>query len=118
MSHEIFRPPTKRRSRQQSADDILQALIAHEGDAGRLSEICHLTRQPGMLEIVRAIVAMPEGARSALEAFLIASCERGPISADWDTTGRLILNSLQAEKPTPECYDSDLDAIEIPALPH
>src|SRR5262249_53327029 len=106
------------RSRQRSADDILQALIAHEGDAGRLSEICHLTRQPGLLEIVRAIVAMPEGARAALEAFLVASCERGPISTDWDSTGRLILNSLQAQKPTPEGYDSDLDAIEIPALLH
>jgi hypothetical protein len=118
MSRVNSRPPIKRRPRQRSVEDILQALIAHECDAGRLTEICHLARQPGLLEIVRAIVAMPEGPRAALEAFLAASSEREPISADWDTAGRLILNSLHAAKPTSERYDSDLDAMEIPALPH
>ena len=118
MSRVNSRPSPKRRSRQRSADDILQALIAHECDTGRLAEICHLTRQAGMLEIVRAIVAMPEGARAALEAFLTASFERGPVSADWDSAGRLILNSLHAEKLAPEGYESALDALEIPALPN
>jgi len=119
MSRMNARSPTKRRSGAWSADEILQALIAHEPDVARLTEICHLTRQPGMLEIVRAIVAMPDGARAALEAFLAASREWGAISADWDAAGRLILNSLQAaRKCAPEHYSADLDNLEKPPLPH
>jgi hypothetical protein len=89
MSRVNSRSPTKRRPGARSADDILQALLAHESNVARLTEVCHLTRQPGILEIIRAIVAMPDGARAALEAFLAASRERGAISADWDRACRL-----------------------------
>jgi len=86
--------PTKDNSRLDAASkDILTGLAAEEPT--RFFEMYYWSREPGMLEIMRAILAMPEGARAALEAFLTMSQEPAQIVADWDRKDTLTLTSPQ-----------------------
>jgi len=48
-----------------------------------------------MLDIMRAVAALPEEARASLEAFFTMSHEPTAITAQWDGSGRLMLSSPQ-----------------------
>jgi hypothetical protein len=74
---------------------ILECILADCPDSSSLLEMYYWTREPGMLDLIRAIAAMPEETRSALEAFFTMSHEPAAIAAKWDTAGRLTLASPQ-----------------------
>ena len=74
---------------------FVQAILAECQDSGQLCELYYFSREPGVLEILRAVVALPEEARAALEAFFAMSHEPAAITADWDARGRLTLTSPQ-----------------------
>jgi len=74
---------------------ILQLILAECEDSARLLELFYFSREPGMLEVIRALVAMPEQTRASIEAFLTMANEPTAISATWDASGRLTLNAPQ-----------------------
>jgi len=74
---------------------LLRSILAECGDSSRLLELYYFSREPDMLEIMRAIAALPEDARTALDAFLAVSHEPAAITAKWDGAGRLTLASPQ-----------------------
>jgi len=80
---------------QVRSKDLLESLMASGCDPTRLVEMYYWTCEPGMLDVIRAIAALPEEARSSLEAFFAMSHEPGAIAARWDATGRLTLASPQ-----------------------
>ena len=82
------------RSEPQRTAKLLRSILAECGDA-RLLELYYFSREPDMLDIMRAIAALPEDARAALEAFLAVSHEPAAITAKWDGAGRLTLASPQ-----------------------
>jgi hypothetical protein len=74
---------------------MIEAVLAECSDPGRLFELYYFSREPAMLAIMRAVAALPEEARAALEAFLTMSHEPADIAAKWDPVGRLTLASPQ-----------------------
>jgi hypothetical protein len=89
------RPRATRQSRSHArTKDVLQSLLARGCDPALIAEMYYWTREPGMLELIRAIAALPEEARSALEAFFAMSHEPTAVAARWDG-GRLTLTSPQ-----------------------
>jgi len=81
--------------RKLQATKIIQSVLAECEDSSRLLELFYLSREPGLLEILRAVAAMPEEARASLEAFFTMSHEPASIRAGWDRSGRLTLTSPQ-----------------------
>jgi len=64
-------------------------------DLARVRELYYWSCEPGFLEIVRTLAAMPENARAAVEAFVSMAHDPSSITATWDPAGRLTLTSPQ-----------------------
>jgi hypothetical protein len=72
-----------------------------------------------MLDLIRAIAAMPEEVRSALEAFFTMSHEPGAIAARWDAGGRLTLASPQVGQTMAIMqYCAETEDAETPPRPN
>jgi hypothetical protein len=76
--------------------DTLQTLIMQQGDPARVLECYYWSQEPGLVECVRAFLAMPADARAALQAFLAAAVVRESITAQIDAAGTLNLCSPEA----------------------
>lgn len=70
--------------------NAVRDLVLQEGEPGKVLEFHYWSREPGMLECIRAIAAMPMEARSALQAFLTAFTGH-IITASLDSAGTLNL---------------------------
>ena len=77
--------------------DVTSAVkaIVEETDPARILEVCYWSREPGLLEIMRAVAMMSEEARASLEVFLAMAHDPRAIAARWDGAGRLSLTSSQ-----------------------
>jgi hypothetical protein len=87
--------PTRQANSQSRSTEILETLVAGGCEPALIVEMYYWTREPGMLDLIRAIAALPDEARSALEAFFAMSHDPAAIAAKWDTVGRLTLASPQ-----------------------
>jgi hypothetical protein len=76
--------------------DALQQLILQHDDPARLLECYYWSKEPGLLECVRALVAAPAEVRSVLQAFFAAAVAREQITASIDAEGTLNLHSPEA----------------------
>ena len=72
--------------------DVLTQIVA-KCDPGRVMELYYWSREPGLLDIMRAIGAMPEASREALESFFALVGDPQSVAATWETSGRLSLES-------------------------
>lgn len=81
--------------REPSLEELLERMVRQLDSPARVIELCYWSRERNLLDIMRAVVAMPETAREALEAFLSMAGEPEKIVATLDTTGRLTLASPQ-----------------------
>ena len=70
--------------------------IAQAGNSARMLECHYWTQEPGLLELIRAFLAMPVEAQTALRAFLAAAVVRSSITASVDAAGTLSLRSPEA----------------------
>ena len=94
-------------------------MLAECADSSRLLELYYFSREPDVLEIMRAIAALPEEARASLEAFLVMSQDPAAVAAKWDGAGRLTLSSPQVGQTTAiMTFCSENDDAEKPLLPN
>jgi hypothetical protein len=94
-------------------------MLAECEDPSRLLELYYFSREPDVLDIMRAVAAMPEEARASLEAFLAMSHEPTSITAKWDAAGRLTLASPQVGQAAAIIsYCAENDDGEKPILPN
>ena len=94
-------------------------MLAECGDSARLLELFYFSREPDVLEIMRAIAALPEEARAALDAFLAVSHDPAAITAKWDGAGRLTLSSPQVGQTMAIInFCAENDDVEKPLLPN
>jgi hypothetical protein len=77
---------------QPRMPDVVSRIVA-KCDPARLMEIYYWSREPGLLEIIRAIAAMPEPGRQALESFFALGGDPETVVATWEESGRLTLQS-------------------------
>ncbi|MEZ5788179.1 MAG: hypothetical protein R3D62_17275 [Xanthobacteraceae bacterium] len=82
----------------QASDGLvaLQQLILEHDDPARLLECLYWSKEPGLLECVRALLAAPADVRIVLQVFLAAAVAREQITASVDATGTLKLHSPEA----------------------
>jgi hypothetical protein len=82
---------------QPKMQDVMSQIVA-KCDPARLMELYYWCQEPGLLEITRAIAAMPESAREALESFFALGGDPQSVSASWEMDGRLLLESNNLEQ--------------------
>jgi hypothetical protein len=70
-------------------------LVAACGSPAGVLELYYWSREPGMIDIVRGIAAMPEQTRAAFEAFIALAGDPGSIEGELDRQGALKLTSRQ-----------------------
>jgi hypothetical protein len=73
-------------------------LAAACGSPAGLLELYYWSREPGMIDIVRALAAMPEPTRAACEAFIALAGDPRQIEATLDPRGGLTLASPEVSK--------------------
>ena len=75
---------------------VVQSLIAEAGNSARLLECYYWSQEPGLLEMIRAFLAMPAETQTALRAFFGSAVVPNSITASIDATGTLTLRSPEA----------------------
>lgn len=75
---------------------VVQTLVEQAGNSAQVLECYYWTQEPGLLELIRAFLAMPVEARTTLRAFFAAAVVRNSITASVDSAGTLTLRSPEA----------------------
>jgi hypothetical protein len=94
----MIRDAKSRKRRKSGSPTKKASAIPMDGegwDLARLRELYYWSCEPGFLEIVRTLAAMPESSRAAVEAFASMAHDASSITATWDPAGRLTLSSPQ-----------------------
>jgi hypothetical protein len=79
-------------------------------DLARLRELYYWSSEPGFLEMIRTLAAMPETGRAAVEAFVSMAHDPSTIIASLDPQGRLTMMSPQVAQTiaiAQHCADYD-----------
>lgn len=64
---------------------IVEALIGASPNPALLRELYYLSLEPGFLPVIRAVAALPEAARSALESFVRNAPDASAIVARFES---------------------------------
>jgi hypothetical protein len=71
--------------------EVLNTLVNGGTDPSRLLELYYWSREPGIVELIRAYLDLPEATQRSLGDFLLNTKPR-TIEAAFDTQGRLVLS--------------------------
>lgn len=77
---------------------ILKSLMSADAEASRLLEMYYWTREPGIVEMIRSYLNLPERAQRQLNDFLIKNKPQA-IATALDQQGRLVLSAGDAQIP-------------------
>lgn len=83
--------------RDNEALELIRTLVNGGTDTSRLLELYYWTREPGIVELIRAYLDMPERTQRSLSTFLLNG-RPGSISSAFDQQGRLVLGRLPVEQ--------------------
>jgi hypothetical protein len=90
--------PVSTRRRAATGDRIVRTLAAGCANPAEALEFLYWSREPGLLDIIRGIATMPEGARAAVEAFIALARDAKTVSATLDPRGVLTLASSEVTR--------------------
>jgi hypothetical protein len=82
--------------RATPALEVIQSLINSGTDPSRLLELYYWTREPGIIELIRAFLSLPEPAQRSLGDFLLNARPQS-IETAFDAQGRLLLSHTATE---------------------
>lgn len=71
--------------------DVVRNMIDNDTDPSRMLELYYWTREPGIVELIRAYLDMPETTQRSLGNFLLANKAQS-VAAAFDSGGRLVLS--------------------------
>ncbi|MFA6266767.1 MAG: hypothetical protein WC670_13770 [Pseudolabrys sp.] len=95
--------------RNNPAWPVLKTLVDGGADTSRLLELYYWTREPGIVELIRAYLDLPERTQRSLSTYLLNSRPKTIVST-FDTQGRLVL----ARAPNPLQVGAPAKATAIP----
>ena len=72
------------------AGEVIKTLAASEGDASRLLEMYYWTREPGIVDLIRAYLELPDRAQRQLGGYLRKHKPQSIVTSI-DEQGRLVL---------------------------
>jgi hypothetical protein len=81
-----------------TTERLVRALVAGCGSPAQVLELYYWSKEPGLVDLIRGIVAMPEEARATLETFMAISRDAKSVVATLDRCGVLSLTSANAMK--------------------
>ncbi len=90
--------PPKSRPRDAAADKLVRTLLAACDDPAVALELLYWSREPGLVQVIRAIATMPEDTRASLEAFVALARDMRTVSARLGQSGALTLQSREVMK--------------------
>ena len=82
----------------RTTEHLVRALVAGCSSPAQALELYYWSKEPGLIDIIRGIVAMPEETRAALETFMAISRDAKSVVATLDRCGVLSLTSANAMK--------------------
>ncbi|RDV04399.1 hypothetical protein [Undibacter mobilis] len=91
------RQSTADAQRNDNATELINTLIRDGADTSRLLELYYWTREPGIVEMIRAYLDMPERAQRNLSTFLLNGKPQS-VSSSFDQQGRLVLGRIVSEQ--------------------
>jgi hypothetical protein len=77
---------------------LVRTLLAACDKPSDALELRYWSKEPGLIEIVRGIVMMPEEVRAAIEAFILLARDMNAVTASLDRRGLLTLASRNAAR--------------------
>ena len=83
---------SKSQNEQPTLPDVVSRIVGR-CDPARLMELYYWSQEPGLLEIIRAVSAMPAATREAIESFVALVGEPDSVVASWASSGRLSLEA-------------------------
>ena len=87
--------------RNDEVRDVIKTIISGGADTSRLLELYYWTREPGIIELIRAYLDLPERTQRSLSTYLLNGKPKA-IVATFDPQGRLVLaRSSGTEAPRP-----------------
>jgi hypothetical protein len=99
MTYSSRRARARLKSRTKAkSEHLIRTLVAGCGGTAEALEFYYLSREPGMIEMMRGIIGMPEETRAALEAFIALARDPKSIEANWTLHGALTLVSPETSK--------------------
>lgn len=75
---------------------VIKSLVSSEHDASRLLEMYYWTREPGIVELIRAYLDLPERAQRHLSDYLLKNRPQSIVTAI-DQQGRLLLSATDEQ---------------------
>jgi hypothetical protein len=98
-------------------DTMLENIVRQLESPERAFELLYWSREPELLDVIRAVAAMPAASQAALGVFLAMSDEGQGVTATYDANGDLVLAAPKIEEALAEVLDTRETRIEIaPAL--
>ena len=91
-------PGRDHRPEQGGAPDlqtIVRALVMEYAEPAHVLELYYWSREPGLLDIIRAVMALPKQSRACVRAFLAMAPDPKLVRTKADDFGRLTLFSSQ-----------------------
>jgi hypothetical protein len=82
--------------RTNPALEVIQSLVNSGTDPSRLLELYYWTREPGIIELIRAFLSLPQAAQRSVGDFLLNAKPKS-IETTFDAQGRLVLSQNAAE---------------------
>ena len=81
--------------RNDPAWEVVKTLVNGGTDPSRLLELYYWTREPGIIELIRAYLDLPAAAQRSLGDFLL-NAKPQSVAAAFDAQGRLVLSRSSA----------------------
>lgn len=85
-----------RRNAEPKIEETVQRLIAEYGDPARLLELYYWSQQSSLIEVIRAVSALPSKTRARLHGFLTMASNPRLIECEPREDGGVFLSSPQA----------------------
>lgn len=82
------------------AIELIETLVNGGADTSRLLELYYWTREPGIVELIRAYLDLPERTQRTLSTFLLNGRPQS-IACSFDQQGRLMLARLPVSEQAP-----------------
>jgi hypothetical protein len=81
-----------------ATERLIRTLVDGCGSPARALELYYWCREPGLIEIVRAIASMSEETRAVIEAFVALASNANSVKAELNSHGVLTLVSTEAAR--------------------
>jgi hypothetical protein len=98
----------------RTTERLVRALVAGCGSPAQVLELYYWSKEPGLIDVIRSIVAMPEETRATLEAFVAISRDAKSVVATLDRRGVLSLTSANASTTVALAQHAAEDDVDDP----